>query len=79
MNYWPHGLAVLVGVSLTLQVGINAIAGERLGSPLTGAVLNFVVGLVVLVGAELNAFLEAPEQAVYLASQAARALIGKLD
>ena len=30
MNYWPHGLAVLVGVGLTLQVGINAIAGALL-------------------------------------------------
>ena len=49
MNYWPHGLAVLVGVGLTLQVGINAIAGGRLGSPLLGAVMNFAVGLVALV------------------------------
>src|SRR6185503_15864803 len=49
MNYWPHGLAVLVGVGLTLQVGINAIAGGRLGSPLLGAVMNFTVGLVALV------------------------------
>ena len=49
MNYWPHALAVLVGVGLTLQVGINAIAGGRLGSPLFGAVVNFAVGLVALI------------------------------
>ena len=53
MNYWPHGLAMLVGIGLTLQIGINALAGERLGSPLTGAVLNFAVGLVALVAVAL--------------------------
>jgi transporter family-2 protein len=46
MNY---GLAVLVGVGLTLQIGLNAIVGDRLGSPLTGAAANFVVGLVALI------------------------------
>jgi transporter family-2 protein len=46
MNY---GLAVLVGIALTLQIGLNAIVGARLGSPLLGAVVNFAVGLVALV------------------------------
>jgi transporter family-2 protein len=46
MNY---GLAVLVGIGLTLQIGLNAIVGARLGSPLAAAAVNFGVGLVALV------------------------------
>ena len=46
MNY---GLAVLVGMGLTLQIGLNAIVGARLGSPLAAAVANFGVGLVALI------------------------------
>ena len=51
--YWPHLLAVAVGAALTLQIGMNAVLGRTLGSPLWGAVVNFCVGLVALVGCVL--------------------------
>ena len=39
----------------------------------------YIVGVVVVGGAELNAFLQEPERSVTLASLAARALTGKLE
>lgn len=48
-NYWPHLLAVAVGASLTLQIGMNATLGRIVGSPLWAAVVNFTIGLVALV------------------------------
>lgn len=48
-NYWPYLLAVGVGAALTVQVGMNATVARALGSPLWAAVVNFLVGLVVLV------------------------------
>mgnify|MGYP001426111206 CR=1 FL=1 len=33
-SYWPHLLAVAVGASLTLQIGMNATLGRVVGSPL---------------------------------------------
>ncbi len=39
----------------------------------------YIVGVVVVGGAELNAFLQEPKRSVMLASLAARALTGKLD
>jgi transporter family-2 protein len=54
MNY---GLAVLVGIGLTLQIGLNAIVGARLGSPVIATVINFAVGLAALVA---FAFVVAP-------------------
>jgi len=39
----------------------------------------YIVGVVVVGGAELNAFLQEPKRSVALASLAARALTGKLD
>jgi transporter family-2 protein len=51
--YWPHLLAVVVGAGLTLQIGMNAVLGRTLGSPLWGAVVNFCVGLVALVACVL--------------------------
>jgi transporter family-2 protein len=47
--YWPHLLAVLVGVGLTVQVGMNSTLGRAVGSSLWAAVGNFSVGLVALV------------------------------
>jgi len=39
----------------------------------------YIVGVVVVGGAELNAFLQEPERSVALSSLAARALTGKLE
>ncbi|MGI9245143.1 MAG: DMT family transporter [Steroidobacteraceae bacterium] len=47
-TYWPHLLAVAVGVGLTLQIGMNAMLGRVVGHPLWGAVANFTVGLIAL-------------------------------
>jgi transporter family-2 protein len=47
--YGAQLAAVLVGVGLTVQVGINAMVGERLGSPLLASIVNFVVGLGALI------------------------------
>lgn len=51
--YWPHLLAVAVGAGLTVQIGMNAVLGRTLGSPMWGVVVNFCVGLVALVGCVL--------------------------
>jgi transporter family-2 protein len=48
-TYWPHLVAVAVGVGLTVQIGMNATLGRTVGSPLWGAVANFTIGLVALV------------------------------
>jgi transporter family-2 protein len=47
-TYWPYLLAVAVGAGLTMQVGMNATIAQPLGSPLWASVVNFAVGLVVL-------------------------------
>jgi bacterial/archaeal transporter family-2 protein len=49
MSYAAGLVAVLVGAGLTIQVGVNALAGQRLGSPLLASALNFAVGLLALV------------------------------
>ena len=49
MSYAAHLVAVLIGAGLTIQVGVNALAGQRLGSPLLASALNFAVGLLALV------------------------------
>jgi transporter family-2 protein len=49
MSYGAHLVAVLIGAGLTIQVGVNALAGQRLGSPLVASAVNFAVGLVALV------------------------------
>src|SRR5688572_17185335 len=49
MIYAAYMVAVLVGAGLTVQVGLNALAGQRLGSPLLASALNFAVGLLALV------------------------------
>jgi transporter family-2 protein len=48
-NYWPHLLALLVGVGLTVQVGMNMTIARVVGTPLWASVANFGVGLVALV------------------------------
>ena len=61
MMYWPHVLAVLVGVALTVQIGMNATLRFGLGSPILATIVNFAVGLAALVavaiasGARVNA------------------------
>ena len=47
-NYWPHLLALLVGVGLTVQVGMNMTIARVVGTPLWASVANFGVGLVAL-------------------------------
>jgi transporter family-2 protein len=58
MRYLGLLWAVLVGMGLTVQVGMNASAGRALKSPLWASVASFVVGLVVLgaVAALFDAF-----------------------
>jgi transporter family-2 protein len=53
--YGAQLAAVLVGVGLTVQVGINAMVGERLGSPLLASIVNFTVGLVALIAVTIAA------------------------
>ena len=52
-TYWPYLLAVGVGAGLTVQVGMNATVGRTFGSPLWASVVNFLVGLVALLGCAL--------------------------
>lgn len=47
-NYWPHLLAALVGMGLTVQIGMNATMARVIGTPLLASVVNFAVGLVAL-------------------------------
>ena len=47
MNYLPHLLAILIGASLTVQIGMNATVRGALGRLAT--VVNFAIGLVALV------------------------------
>jgi transporter family-2 protein len=46
-------LAFLVGAALSIQAPINAIVGARLGHPLGGATLSFVVGTIFLLAVTL--------------------------
>jgi transporter family-2 protein len=48
-NYWPHLLALLVGMGLTVQVGMNMTVARVIGTPLWASVANFMVGLAALV------------------------------
>jgi bacterial/archaeal transporter family-2 protein len=58
MRYVGLLWAVLVGMGLTVQVGMNASAGRALKSPLWASAATFVVGLCVLgvVAAIFDAF-----------------------
>jgi bacterial/archaeal transporter family-2 protein len=48
-NYWPHLLAALVGMGLTVQIGMNATMARVIGTPLLASVVNFAIGLAALV------------------------------
>ena len=48
-TYWPYLLAVLVGIALTIQTGMNMTLGRVLESPLGATTLNFAIGLATLV------------------------------
>lgn len=48
-TYWPHLLALLVGMGLTVQVGMNMTVARVIGTPLWASVANFMVGLAALV------------------------------
>jgi len=58
MRYVGLFWAVLVGMGLTVQVGMNASASRALRSPLWASLASFVVGLIVLgaVAAVFEAF-----------------------
>jgi len=49
MRYGPQLWAVLIGAGLTVQIGLNTIASNRVGSPILASVLNFCVGLIALI------------------------------
>jgi transporter family-2 protein len=48
-NSWPYLLAVVVGIFLTIQTGMNMTLGSVLGSSLGATTLNFAIGLATLV------------------------------
>jgi transporter family-2 protein len=48
-TYWPHLVAIGVGVGLTAQVGMNMALGRAMHSPLAATVVNFAVGLAALI------------------------------
>lgn len=52
-NYGPHLLALLVGMGLTIQVGMNMTIARVVGTPVWASVANFGVGLVALVATAL--------------------------
>lgn len=47
-SHWPHLLALLIGIGLTVQVGMNMTIARVVGSPLWASVANFAVGLAAL-------------------------------
>lgn len=49
MSCWPHLIAALVGAGLTVQIGMNTTVRLGLGSPVIATIVNFGVGLLVLV------------------------------
>jgi transporter family-2 protein len=53
MTYIPHLIAILVGASLTVQIGMNATLRDALGSALIATIVNFFIGLVALGGLAL--------------------------
>jgi len=53
MAYLPHLIAILVGASLTVQIGMNATVRDALGSALIATITNFFIGLVALGGLAL--------------------------
>jgi transporter family-2 protein len=54
------GLSLVLGALLTVQAGANAHLRLFLGSPLLAAVVNFVVGLVAIVGVGIAARVPLP-------------------
>jgi transporter family-2 protein len=53
LPFLPTSVVFLIGGALTLQAALNARLGERVGHPLTAAIISFVVGLVALLAAAL--------------------------
>ena len=48
MIYAAMILTALVGASLAVQIGLNATMSRHIGSPMAAALVNFVVGTLVL-------------------------------
>jgi YihY family inner membrane protein len=83
----PGALVAGVAFVLTLRLfplyvalfgaGFNIYAA--FGTLLLFAFWLYIVGVIVMLGVELNAYLAAPARSVYLASVSARAMAGKLE
>ncbi len=48
MHYAAMIVTALVGASLAVQIGLNATMRQHVGSPMAAALINFVVGALVL-------------------------------
>lgn len=48
MHYAAMIATALVGASLAVQIGLNATMRQHVGSPMAAALINFVVGTLVL-------------------------------
>jgi transporter family-2 protein len=48
MNYAAMIVTALVGASVAVQIGLNATMSRHVGSPMAAALVNFVVGSLVL-------------------------------
>lgn len=48
MHYAAMIVTALVGASLAVQIGLNATMRQHVGSPMAAALINFLVGTLVL-------------------------------
>ena len=48
MQYAAMTVTALVGATLAVQIGLNATMRQHVGSPMAAALINFVVGTLVL-------------------------------
>lgn len=53
MNYIFYGLALLTGIAITIQAGVNAQLRQALPHPVLAALISFGVGFLALVGFQL--------------------------
>jgi transporter family-2 protein len=50
MNTWYILLAIAAGAVLSIQVGVNSVLRQGIGSPIIAALISFLVGTVFLLG-----------------------------
>lgn len=53
MNYFFYFLALLTGIAITIQAGVNAQLRQALTHPILAALVSFGIGFVSLVGFQL--------------------------